>query len=115
MAFVLVVDDEIGVRESLRMLLKSEFDVETSPDVETAVRIIGDRLPDLIILDLVMPGRGGIDLLRELRDRGMAVPVVVLTASNTIDAAVGAMKLGAADFITSSAQECQALWKAHRS
>jgi DNA-binding NtrC family response regulator len=100
MAFVLVVDDEIGVRESLRMLLKSEFDVETSPDVETALRIIGDRLPDLIILDLVMPGRGGIDLLRELRDRGMGVPVVVLTASNTIDAAVGAMKLGAADFIT---------------
>ena len=100
MAFVLVVDDEIGVRESLRMLLKNEFDVETSGDVETALRIIGERLPDLIILDLIMPGRGGIDLLRELRDRGTLVPVVVLTASNTIDAAVGAMKLGAADFIT---------------
>ena len=100
MAFILVVDDEIGVRESLRMLLKNEFDVETTADVESALQVIGERLPDLIILDLVMPGLGGIDMLRELRDRGTVVPVVVLTASNTIDAAVGAMKLGAADFIT---------------
>lgn len=100
MAFVLVVDDEIGVRESLRMLLKNEFEVATSADVESALQTLGERTPDLIILDLVMPGRGGLDLLRELRTRGMTVPVVVLTASNTIDAAVGAMKEGAADFIT---------------
>lgn len=100
MAFILVVDDEIGVRESLRMLLKNEFEVATSADVESALQTLGERTPDLIILDLVMPGRGGLDLLRELRTRGMTVPVVVLTASNTIDAAVGAMKEGAADFIT---------------
>ncbi len=82
------------------MLLKNEFEVATSADVESALQTLGERTPDLIILDLVMPGRGGLDLLRELRTRGMTVPVVVLTASNTIDAAVGAMKEGAADFIT---------------
>jgi DNA-binding NtrC family response regulator len=100
MAFVLVVDDEIGVRESLRMLLKSEFDVATSTDVDSALQALAERTPDLIILDLVMPGRGGLELLRELRERGMKVPVVVLTASNSIDVAVAAMKEGAADFVT---------------
>ncbi|MCH7600037.1 MAG: sigma-54-dependent Fis family transcriptional regulator [Myxococcales bacterium] len=100
MAFILVVDDEIGVRESLRMLLKSEFTVATAADVESALQTLSERTPDLIILDLVMPGRGGLDLLRELRDRRVKVPVVVLTATNTIDAAVAAMKEGAADFIT---------------
>jgi DNA-binding NtrC family response regulator len=100
MALILVVDDEIGVRESLRMLLKSEFDVAMSSDVESALQTLAERTPDLIILDLVMPGRGGLDLLRELRERGMNVPVMVLTASNTIAAAVAAMKEGAADFVT---------------
>jgi DNA-binding NtrC family response regulator len=100
MALVLVVDDEIGVRESLRMLLKGEFEVSTAADVESALLALIERTPDLIILDLVMPGRGGLDLLRELRARRVAVPVVVLTATNTIDAAVAAMKEGATDFIT---------------
>jgi two-component system response regulator AtoC len=100
MALVLVVDDEIGVRESLRMLLKSEFDVATSTDVESALQSLAERTPDLIILDLVMPGRSGLDLLRELRDRGAKIPVMILTASNTIDVAVAAMKEGAADFVT---------------
>ncbi|MCP4035637.1 MAG: sigma-54-dependent Fis family transcriptional regulator [bacterium] len=100
MAFLLVVDDEIGIRESLRMLLKNEFEVATCADVESALEALAERTPDLIILDLVMPGRGGMDFLREMRERGSTIPVVVLTASNTIDAAVGAMKEGAADFIT---------------
>ena len=100
MALVLVVDDEIGVRESLRMLLKGEFEVSTAADVESALRVVIERTPDLIILDLVMPGRGGLDLLRELRARKVTVPVVILTATHTIDAAVAAMKEGAADFIT---------------
>ncbi|MBW2295819.1 MAG: response regulator, partial [Deltaproteobacteria bacterium] len=71
-----------------------------SSDVESALQSLAERTPDLIILDLVMPGRGGLDLLRELRERGMSVPVMVLTASNTIAAAVAAMKEGAADFVT---------------
>ncbi len=100
MALLLVVDDKLGVRESLRMLLKSEFEVETCPDAESGFELLTRRTPDLIILDLVMPGRGGMDFLREMRARGNTIPIVVLTASNTVDAAVGAMKEGAADFIT---------------
>ncbi len=97
---VLVVDDEVGVRESLRMVLKSHFDVTTAGDVETGLQSITTAVPDLVLLDLVMPGRSGIEFLRELRERRLELPVVVLTATNTIDAAVTAMKEGAADFIT---------------
>lgn len=97
---ILVVDDEPGVRESLRMLLKSEGDVTTAGDVDSALHEIALAAPDLILLDLVMPKRSGLELLAELTERGVRTPVIVLTATNTVNAAVEAMKLGAADFIT---------------
>jgi two-component system response regulator AtoC len=97
---ILVVDDEPGVRESLRMLLKSEGDVTTAGDVDSALHEIALAAPDLILLDLVMPKRSGLELLAELTERGVRTPVIVQTATNTVNAAVEAMKLGAADFIT---------------
>ncbi len=97
---VLVVDDEAGVRESLRMLLKAECDVATAPDVDHALESIGASPPDLIILDLIMPRRSGLDLLAELQERGQSVPVVVLTATKTVASAVEAMKRGATDYVT---------------
>ena len=97
---ILVVDDEPGVQESLRMLLKSEGDVTIAGDVEAALREISLATPDIILLDLVMPGRSGLDLLAELGERGVRAPVIVLTATNTVNAAVEAMKRGAADFVT---------------
>ena len=97
---ILVVDDEPGVQESLRMLLKSEGDVRVAGDVEAALREISLATPDVVLLDLVMPGRSGLDLLAELGERGVRAPVIVLTATNTVNAAVEAMKRGAADFVT---------------
>jgi two-component system response regulator AtoC len=97
---VLVVDDEPGVRESLRMLLKQDCDVMTAGDVESALRVIEAEPPQLILLDLLMPGRNGIELLAELEERALRIPVVVLTATKTVATAVEAMKRGAADFIT---------------
>ena len=97
---VLIVDDEAAVRESLRMLLKNESEVHTAEDVESALRAISETTPDLILLDIVMPGRSGLELLADLGDRGLEIPVIVLTATNTVSIAVQAMKLGAADFVT---------------
>ena len=97
---VLVVDDEPGVQESLRMLLKQEFDVVTAGDVESALRSIASHPPDLILLDIMMPGPSGLDLLAELEERAVTAPVVVLTATTQLSVAVEAMKQGAADFIT---------------
>jgi two-component system response regulator AtoC len=97
---ILVVDDEPGVQESLRMLLKSEGEVTIAGDVDSALREVALATPDLILLDLVMPQRSGLELLAELTERGVRAPVIVLTATNTVNAAVEAMKRGAADFIT---------------
>jgi DNA-binding NtrC family response regulator len=100
MPCVLVVDDEQGVRESLRMLFKGDCEVVTAGSVEEAERILHESTPDLILLDLVMPGRSGLDLLASLADEVDPPPVVVLTATKTVNTAVEAMKRGAVDYIT---------------
>ena len=97
---ILVVDDELGVRESLRMLLKDASEVVTASGVDEGLRAIADTPPDLILLDLVMPGRSGFDLLTAVSEAGDPPPVIVLTATKTVATAVEAMKLGAADYVT---------------
>jgi DNA-binding NtrC family response regulator len=97
---ILVVDDEAGVQESLRMLLKDDCEVITAGSVDSALRSIAEAEPDLILLDLVMPGRGGLDLLQEISEQASPPPVVVLTATKTVTSAVEAMKRGAADYVT---------------
>ena len=82
------------------MLLKSEGDVSVAGNVDDALREIAREAPDLVLLDLVMPGRSGLDLLAELKERDVRAPVIVLTATNTVKAAVEAMKRGASDFMT---------------
>ncbi len=100
MALVLVVDDEPGVQESLRMLLKGDCQVETASSVDAAIEAVDAHPPDLILLDLVMPGRSGMELLAELSERGSPPPVIVLTATKTVSTAVEAMRHGAADYVT---------------
>ncbi|HYB11821.1 MAG TPA: sigma-54 dependent transcriptional regulator [Myxococcota bacterium] len=100
MARVLIVDDETGVQESLRMLLKDECEVATAGTVDLALGEIAAKPPDLILLDVVMPGRSGLELLAELTERGKLPPVIVLSATKTVATAVEAMKLGAADYVT---------------
>jgi len=100
MPCVLVVDDEEGVRESLRMLFKGDCEVATAGSVEEAQQILQRSTPDLILLDLVMPGRSGLDLLAALAEATDPPPVVVLTATKTVNTAVEAMKRGAVDYIT---------------
>jgi DNA-binding NtrC family response regulator len=97
---VLVVDDEAGVRESLRMLLKEDCEVITADGVDAGLRALAETPPDLVVLDLVMPGRSGLEFLAELEERVDAPPVVVLTATRTVATAVEAMKRGAADYVT---------------
>jgi len=97
---VLVVDDERGVRESLRLLLEPECEVDTATDVGTALASIRAEPPDLVLLDLVMPGRGGLALLAELEADPAPPPVMVLSATRSVATAVDAMKCGAVDYLT---------------
>lgn len=79
------------------MLLKSEGDVSIAGDVDAALREISLSTPDLILLDLVMPGRDGFDLLEALAKQKQAPPVLVLTATRDPSAAERALALGAVD------------------
>ena len=94
---VLVVDDEAGVRESLRMVLRGEHEVLCAESVGAALAALGAGPVDLVLLDLLMPGRDGLALLEELAKRKAAPPVLVLTATRDPQAAQRALSLGAAD------------------
>ena len=97
---VLVVDDEASIRDSLSLLLKTNFEVSTAEDGERALQLIEEGTPDLILLDLLMPKLDGLETLRRLREKNATVPVIMLTATNTVRTAVQAMKAGALDYLS---------------
>src|SRR3989338_10498253 len=98
---ILNVDDEPLNLELLeRELAAHDYIVESARDGEGALKKVGAFAPDLILLDYMMPDMSGLEVLKELRRRGHALPVVMITAHGTIERAVEAMKEGACDFIT---------------
>jgi two-component system response regulator AtoC len=100
-ATILVADDDAVIRGNLAVLLRSEgYDVIEAPDGTTADRHLKEGPLSLALLDLMMPGRGGLDLLRDHHDRLEEVPVIVITALGGSAAAIDAMKHGAYDYIT---------------
>ena len=97
---ILVVDDEAKMRRLLEMSLKNlGHEVVQAGDGIEALACFDEAPFDLVMTDLKMPRMDGMALLRKLRERGEEVPVIVLTAYGTIETAVEAMKLGAADYI----------------
>ena len=97
---VLVIDDEIGPRESLRMLLKPNYQVYTADNVESGLQILREKNPDVVISDIRMPGTSGIDGLRKIRDLDPHVAVIMLTGFGALDTAKEALRLGANDYIS---------------
>ncbi|HEY8515775.1 MAG TPA: sigma-54 dependent transcriptional regulator [Candidatus Binatia bacterium] len=96
---VLVVDDEQGVRESLRLVLRDRYDVTTAADGEEALRRIANESFDAVLLDIVMPGIDGLTVLERIKGQKPDLPVVIVTATRTVKTAVTAIKLGAFDYI----------------
>jgi DNA-binding NtrC family response regulator len=97
---VLIIDDEAEIRESLRTLLEIEgFEVEAAASGEEGLARIGDRAFDLVLLDLALPDRNGLDLLAELREQDASLSVIMITAYGTVENAVRAMQSGAVNFI----------------
>ena len=97
---VLVIDDEMGPRESLRMLLKPNYQVHTADSVEAGLRILRDKQPDAVISDIRMPGTNGIDGLRKIREIDPHVAVIMLTGFGALETAQEALRLGANDYIS---------------
>jgi DNA-binding NtrC family response regulator len=97
---VLIVDDEAEIRESLQTLLELEgFEVETAASGEDGLARMGEQPFDLVLLDLTLPGRNGMEVLSEIRTHDAQLPVIMITAYGTVENAVRAMQSGAANFI----------------
>jgi DNA-binding NtrC family response regulator len=98
---ILVVDDEIEIREGLEALLTSEsFEVTLAETGEAGLQRLEDRPFDLMLLDVSLPDRNGLELLREIRRRDPQLSIILITAFGSIDMARAAFKGGAQDYIT---------------
>ncbi len=110
MASILVVDDDLNIRRVLKETLEKEgFNVLTAHNVDTALPLIDQQDLDVIVTDLKMPGKSGMDLLAFCHARKPAVPVIMITAFGDVEVAVMAMKKGAYDFITKPFDENELL------
>jgi DNA-binding NtrC family response regulator len=98
---ILVVDDELEIREGLEALLKSEgFEVTLAETGEAGLRKLEDKPYDLTLLDVSLPDRNGLDMLREIHRRDPNLSVILITAFGSIEMARAAFKNGAQDYIT---------------
>src|SRR5438876_7345198 len=97
---VLIIDDEAEIRESLQTLLELEgYDVEAAGSGEEGIAHIEERPFDLVLLDLALPDRNGMDVLRDIRVHDPHLSVIMITAYGTVDNAVKSMQFGATNFI----------------
>ncbi len=100
---ILVVEDEIAIREMLRLALKrAGFTVEEAADVRQANDFINKRLPELIILDWMLPGISGIELARQLKKKTQTqqIPIIMLTARGEEEDKIRGLEVGADDYVT---------------
>src|SRR5438105_12568421 len=97
---VLIIDDEAEIRESLQTLLELEgYEVEAAATGEEGIAHIEERPFDLVLLDLALPDRNGMDVLRDIRVHDPHLSVIMITAYGTVDNAVRAMQSGATNFL----------------
>jgi RNA polymerase sigma factor (sigma-70 family) len=98
---VRVVDDNSGVRESLRWLLNADdLDVETYGSADEFLARWNPDAPGCLVLDLRLPGMGGLELQQRLEDSGYQVPIIFMSGDSDIPSAVAAMRRGATEFLT---------------
>ena len=97
---ILICDDEIGPRESLRMILKDKYELLFAEDGQQAVDLLAEEKVDLILIDINMPRLSGIEALQRIKAIDNEVEVLVITGFGSLDTAIQAMKHGAYDYIT---------------
>jgi DNA-binding NtrC family response regulator len=98
---VLIIDDDAEIRESLQLLLASEgLTVDTAGDGDEGLARIEESLYDLVLLDLMLPGKSGMDVYKDIRRVDATLPVVIITAMGGVETAVTAIKEGCYDFLT---------------
>ena len=99
MQTILAIDDEGGIRQSYRMVFAEQYRVLLAESGEEALGLLDENHVDVVLLDLMMPGMGGMGFLDEMSRRGELTPVIVVTALNSVSTAVEATKRGARDYV----------------
>jgi len=99
MRTILIVDDEPAARYGLRRALEAKYRIAEADSAEAAREALNTEQPDLILLDVVLPGQSGLDFLRWMREQGGELPVLMISALDTAKTAVEALQLGAADYL----------------
>ncbi|MGA1871645.1 MAG: sigma-54-dependent transcriptional regulator [bacterium] len=97
---ILIVEDNETMRDTLEAILKKSYRVIKAPDGETALRIVKSKEVNLILLDIMLPGKDGLEILKIIKDQYEDIEVIMITVVKDIDTAVKAIKLGAYDYIT---------------
>src|SRR5436309_12326886 len=99
MKTILIVDDEPAARYGLRRALESKYRIAEADSAEAARDALVTEKPDLVLLDVVLPGQDGLSFLKSMRDQGSMVPVLMVSALDAAKTAVQALQLGAADYL----------------
>ncbi len=97
---ILIVDDELSVRESLKLILQDQYKILMANDAKEALVLFERETPHLVLLDIILPEMDGITVLKRVREMDATVPVIMLTATRMVKTAVEAMKLGATDYLS---------------
>ena len=99
MQTILVVDDDKSIRYSLKRMMEEHYSILTAQNGEEALNQVRENPPDLVIMDIKMPGRNGIEVLKEIKSIDPKSLVIIMTAYGTTETAIEAMKYGAFDYI----------------
>ena len=99
MKTILIVDDEPAARYGLRKALEAKYRIAEADSAEAAREALSREKPDLVLLDVVLPGQDGLSFLKWMREQGIDVPVLMVSALDTAKTAVEALRLGAADYL----------------
>jgi DNA-binding response OmpR family regulator len=111
MAVILVVEDDESMRELLTAKLESKFDVLSADSGKAALKVVEGKGVDLIVSDIMMPGMNGYDFVRELRNMGLSIPVIMATAKQSFDDKRDGFSVGADDYMVKPINFEELIWR----
>ena len=99
---IIIVDDNASSLALVRNLLKEHYEVYPAPSAIKLFTIMGNFIPDLVLLDIDMPGMSGYEVMQVMREnpRFKDIPIILLTGKNDLESEIEGFKLGAADYVT---------------
>jgi len=111
MAVILIVEDDESMRELIAAKLEKKFDVISAENGKAALDIVGNKTVDLIVSDIMMPKMDGYDFVRELRNTGLQIPVIMATAKQSFDDKKDGFLVGADDYMVKPINFDELIWR----